>query len=318
MDTLLSLLLEPLGYAFMQRGLIAACLVATVCAVLSCFLVLRGWSLMGDAISHAVLPGLLLAYLAGLPLALGAFAAGTGCAFACSYLKVHSRLREDAVMAIVFSGMFAFGLVLLSKVESDIHLLHVLFGNVLGVSWQEIGETALIALLTLGVVLVKGRDLLLFCFDAVQAQAAGLPVRLIQSGFMVLIALAIVASLQAVGIILVVAMLVTPGATALMLVSRFQSMLVVAVTLSVSCAVLGTLISFHVDAATGPLIIVLQGTLFMLACVFSPKTGLLKAGGTKGCRLRRPAQLRSAAGVSSAVIHCTKASAARDSGRPSG
>ncbi|ANG63936.1 iron ABC transporter permease [Marinobacterium aestuarii] len=276
MNTLFSLVLDPLAYEFMQRGLIAACLVGTVCAVLSCFLVLKGWSLMGDAISHAVLPGLLLAYLAGLPLALGAFAAGTGCAFATSYLKVHSRLREDAVMGIVFSGMFAFGLVLLTKVESDIHLLHVLFGNVLGVSWQEIGETALIALLTLVVILLKGRDLLLYCFDEIQAQATGLPVRLIQSGFMLLVALTIVASLKAAGVILVVAMLIVPGATALLLVNRFQSMLIIAVAVSVTCSVLGTLISFHIDAATAPLIIVLQGTLFILACVLSPKTGLLR------------------------------------------
>ena len=181
------------SYPFMQRALIVSVMVGAVCAVLSCYLVLKGWSLMGDAISHAVLPGIVLAFVLGLPLALGAFAAGLSCALLTGYLKENSRVKEDTVMGIVFSGMFGFGLVIFTKIETEQHLLHILFGNVLGVTVQDLVETALIAGGTLLVVLVKRRDLLLYCFDPNHARAIGLPVRVLHYGLLILLSLTIVA-----------------------------------------------------------------------------------------------------------------------------
>ncbi len=187
MSTLIDFVTVPLSYGFMQRALVVAVLVGAVCAVLSCYLVLKGWSLMGDAISHAVLPGIVIAFVLGLPLAVGAFAAGLGCAVATGYLKENSRVKEDTVMGIVFSGMFGFGLVLFTKVETDQHLNHILFGNMLGVTARDLVETGIVAGGTLLVVLVKRRDLLLYCFDPQHARAIGLPVRALHYGLLVLL-----------------------------------------------------------------------------------------------------------------------------------
>jgi manganese/iron transport system permease protein len=265
----------PLSYPFMQRALIVSVLVGAVCAVLSCYLVLKGWSLMGDAISHAVLPGIVMAYVLGLPLALGAFAAGLFCAVFTGYLKENSRVKEDTVMGIVFSGMFGFGLVIFTKVETDQHLNHILFGNVLGVTTRDLIETAVIAGGTLFVVLVKRRDLLLYCFDPNHARAIGLPVRVLHYGLLVLLSLTIVGSLKAVGIILVIAMLVAPGAIAYLMTDSFARMLVVASTVAVASSVLGTIVSFHLDAATGACIVLVQAAVFVAALLFAPKHGLL-------------------------------------------
>jgi len=258
----------PLSYGFMQRALLVAVLTGAVCAVLSCYLVLKGWSLMGDAVSHAVLPGIVLAVALGLPLAVGAFAAGLFCAVAIGYLKDNSRVKEDTVMGIVFSGMFGLGLVLFTKVETDQHLLHVLFGNMLGVTTQDLIETALVAGLTLAVVLARRRDLLLYCFDPRHARAVGLRVEWLHYGLLVLLSLTIVASLKAVGVILVVAMLVAPGATAFLLTRRFERMLLVAAAVAIGSSVLGTLVSFHVNGATGPCIVLIQAGVFALALLW--------------------------------------------------
>jgi manganese/iron transport system permease protein len=265
----------PLHYPFMQRALIVAVLVGAVCAVLSCYLVLKGWSLMGDAISHAVLPGIVIAFVLGLPLALGAFAAGFACAVLTGYIKENSRVKEDTVMGIVFSGMFGFGLVLFTKVETDQHLLHVLFGNMLGVTVRDLVETAIIAGATLLAVLVKRRDLLLYAFDPQHARAIGLPVRLIHHALLILLSLTIVASLKAVGIILVVAMLVAPGAIAYLLSDSFDRMLIIAAIVAVGASVIGTIVSFHIDGATGPCIVLIQTVVFVLAFLFAPKRGVL-------------------------------------------
>jgi manganese/iron transport system permease protein len=268
-------IIVPLSYPFMQRALVVSLLVGAVCAVLSCYLVLRGWSLMGDAISHAVLPGIVVAYVLGLPLAVGAFAAGLSCALLTGYLKESSRVKEDTVMGVVFSGMFGFGLVIFTKVETDLHLLHILFGNVLGVTVRDLIETAAIAGGTLLVVLLRRRDLLLYCFDPNHARAIGLPVRLLHYGLLVLLSLTIVGSLKAVGIILVIAMLVAPGAIAYLLTDSFERMLLIALAVAlVSCAV-GTIASFHIDAATGACIVLVQALAFVLAFLFAPKRGLL-------------------------------------------
>ncbi len=265
MNLLETWLFAPFAHEFMQRGLIVAVMVGVVCAVLSCFLVLKGWSLMGDAVSHAVLPGIVLAHIASLPLALGAFAAGLGCAFGIGYLKENSRVKEDTVMGIVFSGMFALGLVLFVKVDSDQHLMHILFGNMLGVTWVDIAETALIALPVTAIMLLKRRDFLLHAFDPAHARAIGLPVRALHFGLLALLALTIVAALKAVGIILVVAMLVAPGAIGYLTSRRFDVMLLVAIASATLSSVLGTILSFHLDAATGPCIVVVQGGFFALA-----------------------------------------------------
>ena len=276
MTAVLDWITVPLAYPFMQRALLVSVMVAAVCAVLSCYLVLKGWSLMGDAISHAVLPGIVLAYVLGLPLALGAFVAGLSCALFTGYLKANSRVKEDTVMGIVFSGMFGLGLVIFTKVETDQHLLHILFGNVLGVSVSDLIETAVVACGTLLIVLLKWRDLLLYCFDPNHARSIGLPVRVLHYGFLVLLSLAIVASLKTVGIILVIAMLIAPGATAFLLTGSFGRMLPIAAASAMASAAFGTLISFHIDGATGACIVLTQALLFVLAFLFSPRRGILR------------------------------------------
>ncbi|MBF7957599.1 metal ABC transporter permease [Rahnella victoriana] len=258
-------LTEPLSFDFMQRALLTAVATSIVCAIFSCFLVLKGWSLMGDAISHAVLPGVVLAYLAGIPLVIGAFGSGLFCAVATGFIKEHCRVKEDSVMGIVFSGMFAAGLVLFSRVNTEQHLSHILFGNVLGVTDSEMLQTLIIATVVTLAIIIKFKDLMLFCFDPVQAKVIGLPVRFYHYALLCMLALTIVAALQAVGVVLVVAMLVTPGITAFLLCKTLPKMLLVAVTASMLAAISGTFISFYIDAATGPTIVLVQAAVFLLA-----------------------------------------------------
>lgn len=276
MDALYAFFVEPLTYDFMQRALLVAILVGAVSAVLSCFLVLKGWSLMGDAISHAVLPGIVIAYVIGLPIAIGAFVAGLFAAVSTGYLKDNSRIKEDTAMGIVFTGMFAVGLVLFSRIETDQHLSHILFGDMLGVTWQDLIETAIIALGTLLIVLAKRRDFLLYAFDPQHARAIGLPVKLLHYGLLALLSITIVASLKAVGIILVVAMLIAPGAIGFLLAKRFETMLAIAMTVAIASGVLGTLISFSINGATGPCIVLIQAGVFLLALLFAPGSGMLR------------------------------------------
>ncbi|WP_159711354.1 metal ABC transporter permease [Geminicoccus flavidas] len=266
---------EPFAYDFMRQAMLTAVLVGVTSALLSCFLVLKGWSLMGDAISHAVLPGIVIAYIVGLPLGVGAFVAGMGCAVATGYLKEHSRLKEDTVMGVVFSGMFGLGLVLYTKIESDVHLDHILFGDLLGVYLADLWQAAAITLLTVLVVGLKGRDLLLFCFDPTHARAIGLPVRLLHYGLLVLLALAIVGALKAVGLILAIALLIAPGAIAFLLTDRFGRMLLIAVAAATGAALLGVLVSFRLDSAPAPTIVLALTVQFVLAFLFAPKRGVL-------------------------------------------
>lgn len=277
MSVLDAWLVAPLSHEFMQRGLLVAVIVGVVCAVLSCFLILKGWSLMGDAVSHAVLPGIVLAQIAGLPLAAGAFVAGLSCSLAIGYLKENSRVKEDTVMGIVFSGMFALGLVMFVKVESDQHLLHILFGNMLGVRWTDIAETAAIALPTVAIMLAKRKDFLLVAFDAAHARAIGLPVRWLNFGLLMLLALTIVAALKAVGIILVVAMLIAPGAIGFLTTRRFDAMLAVAVAVATVSSVIGTILSYHLDGSTGPCIVVVQAVFFLAALAFNLRRSARRA-----------------------------------------
>ena len=267
MDNLFALISDPLSHGFMQRALALSVLIACVCSIFSCFLVLKGWSLMGDAVSHAVLPGLALAYVIGIPLTIGAFVAGLFCAVTTGYLKENSRVKEDAVMGIVFSGMFGLGLVLIAKIESDVHLLHILFGNLLGLSQADLIEAGSIALFCALVMLLKRKDFMLYCFDPAHAGTIGLPVRWLQFFLLILLALTIVSALKAAGIILVIAMLIAPGAIGFLLANSFDKMLGIALVASIFSCVAGTIASFHLDAATAPLIVVIQGGLFLLALV---------------------------------------------------
>ncbi|WP_018185204.1 metal ABC transporter permease [Kaistia granuli] len=264
-------LLQPFQFAFMQNALIISVLVAVPTALLSCYLVLKGWSLMGDAISHAVLPGVVLAYIVGLPLAVGAFVAGMGCALASGYLKENSRIKQDTVMGIVFSGMFGLGIVLYTKIETDVHLDHILFGDILGVGWRDILESGIIALLITGIIAVKWRDLLLHAFDPVQARVVGLPVRLLHYGLLAILSLAIVGALKAVGIILAIAMLVSPGAIAFLLTKKFSAMLGLATAIAVGCSLGGVYLSFFLDSAPAPTIVLLMTIAFVVAFLVSTR-----------------------------------------------
>ncbi len=275
-DTLLALITEPLAHEFMQRALLVSILIGTVCSIFSCFLVLKGWSLMGDAVSHAVLPGLALAFVIGIPLSIGAFIAGLFCALATGYIKDNSRVKEDAVMGIVFSGLFALGLVMLTKIETDVHLLHVLFGNILGISSQDVIEAGTIAILCSLIMLIKRRDFMLYCFDPAHASVIGLRVRFLHFGLLILLALTIVSSLKAAGIILVISMLIAPGATGFMLTKSFDRMLIIAMSVSIFSCITGTLMSFHLDVATAPLIVVIQAALFIMAVFVGRQTQGMK------------------------------------------
>ena len=268
-------LLEPFQYPFMVDAMIVGVAVAAVCAVLSCYLVLKGWSLMGDAISHAVLPGIVIAYAIGVPLALGAFASGLFCAVATGFIKANSRVKEDTVMGVVFTGLFAFGLVLFTKIKSDLHLDHILFGNILGLAPGDLRDTLVVAGGTLAVILALRRDLLLFCFDAAHARTIGLRTGLLYYLLLSLLAVTIVVSLKAVGIILVIAMLVTPGSIAYLLSDRFSHMLLIATGTAVFSSFFGVYVSFFLNASTGACIVLTQAALFVAALIFAPKHGLL-------------------------------------------
>lgn len=267
--------LEPFHYAFMRDALLVGVVVAAMCAVLSCFLILKGWSLMGDAISHAVLPGIVIAYIVGAPLALGAFGAGLFCAVGTGFIKQNSRIKEDTVMGVVFTGLFAFGLVLFSRTSSDMHLDHILVGNILGITPAQVVQTLWMGGGVLGVTLALRRDLLLICFDPGQARVMALPGRFLNYLLLSLLSLAIVVSLQAVGIILVVAMLVTPGSIGHLWTDRFDRMLVIAVVSAVASTVLGIFISYHIDGSPGGCIVLVQALVFVVSLLFAPKYGIV-------------------------------------------
>jgi manganese/iron transport system permease protein len=262
---LIETLVLPFLFPFMQQAFVIALLVAIPMGLISPFLVLKGWSLMGDAVSHAVLPGIVLAYVIGLPLGVGAFVAGMGCAIATGYLKENSRIKEDTVMGVVFSGMFGLGLVLYTAIHTDVHLDHILFGNMLGVGWQDIMETGAIAAAVSLAAIIWRRDLLVHAFDPTHAQAIGLPVRSLHYGLLVGLSLCIVAALKAVGIILAIALLIAPGAVAFLLVRRFEAMLAASVLIAAAASVLGVYASFFLDSAPAPTIVLLMSAAFVLA-----------------------------------------------------
>ncbi len=256
-------ILLPFEFDFMLRAFAVTALVAVPMALLSCFLVLRGWALMGDAISHAVLPGIVVAYWLGAPLALGAFAAGMLCAGATGFLKDNSRIKEDTAMGIVFSGMFALGIVLYVWTPTDVHLDHILFGDALGIGWPDIAASAAIAVPVTGVLLALRRGFMLHAFDPAHARAIGLPVGWLHYGLLAMVSMIVVAALQAVGIILAIAFLITPGAIAFLWVRRFGPMLAVAVGVAILASFAGVYASFWLDSAPAPTIVLAMTILFV-------------------------------------------------------
>jgi manganese/iron transport system permease protein len=264
MNEMLIYMLWPFQFPFMTNAMVIAVMVAIPTALLSCFLVLKGWSLMGDAISHAVLPGVVLAYIVGLPLGIGAFLAGMTCALSVGYLKENSRIKEDTVMGVVFAGLFGLGIVLYTSIQTDVHLDHILFGDILGVGPDDLWQTGIIAVAVTAIVLAKWRDLLLFIFDPQQAGAIGLPVRVLHYGLLALLSLTIVAALSAVGIVLVIALLVAPGAIAYLISQRFGPMMLIACAVSLGCSLVGIYASFFIDSAPAPTIVLMMSITFLV------------------------------------------------------
>jgi manganese transport system permease protein len=276
-DLLMTLpdLLVPLQHEFMLKAIAVSALVGLVCSALSCYMTLKGWALMGDAVSHAVMPGVVVAYLLNIPLAIGAFVFGVGSVAAIGFIQSKTRVKEDTVIGVVFTGLFALGLVMVSKTKSTIDLPHVLFGNVLGISDADIIQTVIISVITLSVLALFKKDLILFCFDSTHARSIGLNTGFLHYVLLSLLSLTAVAGLQTVGVILVVAMLVTPGATAYLLTDRFDRMVWIAMASGVFSSVVGTYLSYFIDGSTGGCIVVLQTLLFCIAMVVAPKYGLL-------------------------------------------
>ena len=260
-------LLLPFRFPFMQNAFLICILVAVPTALMSCFLVMKGWALMGDAVSHAVLPGIVLAYILGLPLILGAFVAGMTCAVATGYLAENSRVKQDTVMGVVFSGMFGLGIVLYVSIETNAHLDHILFGNMLGVDTGELWTAGIIALGVGGLLALKWRDWLLHAFDPAQAQASGLRTGWLHYGLLAMLSLTIVATLSAAGLILAIGLLIAPGAIAFLMVRQFSTMLWLSVLICLAAMLTGTYLSFFLDSAPAPTIILILTGLFILAFV---------------------------------------------------
>lgn len=272
----MSAFLEPFQYGFMRDALLVGSLVGAMCAVLSCFIILKGWSLMGDAVSHAVLPGIVLAYIFSFPVVIGAFIAGFLCTSASGFLVRNSRIKEDTAMGVIFTGFFAFGIVMFSKTNTDLHLDHILVGNILGITQKNLWQALSISTFVLITTLLLRKDLLLICFDPNQARVMALPDKFLNYPLLGLLSLAIVASLQAVGIILVVAMLIAPGCVAHLWTDRFDKMLIVAIVSAVFSTTLGIFVSFHASASTGACIVLSQALLFFLSLFFAPKYGIIR------------------------------------------
>ncbi len=284
--TLIDLLLEPFAFEFMVRAMIATTIAAVVCAVLSCWLVLIGWSLMGDAVAHSVLPGVVLAYLLGAPFALGALVFGVLAVLLIGLVRDTSRVKEDAAIGIVFTSLFALGLVLISVVPSQIDLGHIVFGNVLGVSLGDLAQIAILGGVALVILVVKRRDLTLYAFDPSHAHSIGISPRVLSALLLGLLALTAVVSLQIVGVVLVVALLIIPGSTAHLLTDSMGRMLVIAPIMAASCSLIGIYASFFLDVAPGGAVVLVNAVLFALVYLFGPRRGVLWRGRARRSRAR--------------------------------
>lgn len=275
---MLELLWEPLQYGFMQRSLVVAVLVGIICAVVGSYLMVRRLAMLGDAISHSLLPGLAIAFALGVNLYIGAFIAGVFSTVIIAWIQTRSPIKEDAAMGIVLSSFFALGITLITIIQRDnkIDLNHFLFGNILGVSSGEVRDTAIIAVVVLVTVVLLYKELLFYSFDPLGAQAAGLPVNLLNFGQMILIALTVVASMKSVGVVLVLAMLITPGAIAYLLVPRLHQVMLLGALLGMVASVAGLYLSYYYNIPSGPAIVLVISGLFFLTLLFSPRYGVLK------------------------------------------
>ncbi|POR46821.1 metal ABC transporter permease [Bosea psychrotolerans] len=274
---MIELLLEPFGYQYMVKAIWVSALVGGVCAFLSCYLMLKGWSLMGDALSHAIVPGVALAYLLKVPYAAGAFFSGLLAALAMALVRVRTQLREDAVIGIVFTTFFAAGLLIVSINPTSVNVQSIVLGNILGISDEDVVQVAIIAAISLAILVARWKDLMLVFFDENHARAVGLSPTRMKILFFVLLSACTVAALQTVGAILVIAMVVTPGATGYLLTDRFGVMIWIAIAMGVVTSAAGAYASYFLDGSTGGLIVVFQTVLFLLAFVFAPKHGRLAA-----------------------------------------
>jgi len=272
---MIAILLEPFGYGYMVRAIWVSALVGGICGFLSPFVTLKGWSLMGDALSHAVVPGVVIAYIFGFPFVLGAFIAGLLAAGAMAFIRAQSRIREDATIGIVFTSFFALGLVLISLFPSSVDLKTILYGNILAIADPDILQVVGISAVTLLVIGFKWRDLMLYCFDPNQARSLGLKAGALHVTLLALLAATCVAALQAVGAILVLAMLITPGATAYLLTDRFGTLMWLSAAFGVATSLAGAYASYYINGATGGCIVTLQTLVFLAAFVFAPKRGML-------------------------------------------
>ena len=270
-------LIAPFTYDYMVKAIWVSALVGLVCAFLSAYLMLKGWSLIGDALGHAVVPGVAGAYMLGLPYSIGAFFAGGLAAAAMVIVRQRTKLREDAVIGIVFTSFFALGLLMVSLNPTAVDVTAIVMGNILGISDGDVIQVAFISVVSLGILLLKWKDLMLVFFDESHARTVGLNPRLLQVLFFALLAACTVAALQTVGAILVIAMVVTPGATAYLLTDRFRNLIIIAVVLGSASAAIGAYVSFFLDGATGGVIVSLQTLLFLLAFFFAPKHGRIAA-----------------------------------------
>ncbi|HEY9780211.1 MAG TPA: metal ABC transporter permease [Leptolyngbyaceae cyanobacterium] len=269
-------LISPLQYGFMQRSLVIAIIVGLLCAIVGSYLMVQRLALLGDAISHSVLPGLAIAFMIGANIFLGAFIAGVMSTLAIAWIRTRSPIKEDAAMGIVFSAFFALGITLITVIQKDnkIDLNHFLFGNILGVTANEVRDTAIIATIVLLVVFALYKELLFYTFDPSGAQAAGLPVNQLNFGLMLLIALTIVASMKSVGVILVLSLLITPGATAYLLVKRLHEVMILGAAIGIISSISGMYLSYFFNLPSGPAIVLVVSGLFLLSLLFSPSHGI--------------------------------------------
>jgi manganese/iron transport system permease protein len=277
MTEIVTELLAPFGYEYMLKAMWVSALVGGVCAFLSAYLMLKGWSLMGDALAHSIVPGVAGAAILGFPFAAGAFLAGILASVAMAAVKQNTRLREDAVIGLVFTSLFALGLLMASLWPTSVSVQTIVLGNILAISDEDVVQVAVIAAVSLGILLLKWKDLMVTFFDESHARSIGLNTRGLKVLFFTLLSACTVAALQTVGACLVVAMVVTPGATAYLLTDRFGWLIVISVAMGAITSFVGAYISFFLDGATGGVIVTLQTLLFVAAFYFAPKHGVLAA-----------------------------------------
>ena len=272
---MLDLFTEPLSYGFVTRALIIGSLTGLVAGLLSCWLILVGWSLLGDAVSHAVLPGVVISYILDWPYAIGAFVAALLAVGLVGSVREHTTLKSDTSIGVVFTALFAFGLVLVSVTPSSTNLQEILFGNLLGITRTSQLQVIILGLVALAIILLHHRDMTLWAFDAEHARAIGINTTAVRWTILVSLALVVVAATQAVGVILVVALLITPGATAFLLTTRFQRMMIIAPLTAVASTWAGVFLSFHLDVSTGGTIVLVQAAIFLVVYLFGPREGLV-------------------------------------------